>query len=230
MNFNKRSTGEPGGVTGIDVAGHELTHGVTQETCGLNYSFESGAMNESLSDIMGKSVQFVAKPNDINWQMSNDMNWIIRDLSNPNAQGQPDTYKGNLWYTGSGDNGGVHYNSGVGNFMFYLLVNGGTGTNDKGSVYTVTGIGLSKADQIIYRTQSVYLVPTSQYADWRTAAIAAVGDLYGGASPEANSVKNAFYAVGIGTDSTGCEAPSGLGAINITTTSATLKWAHPAQV
>ena len=227
MNFNKRSTGEPGGVTGIDVTGHELTHGVTQETCGLNYSFESGAMNESLSDIMGKSVQFTAKPNDINWLMSNDMNWIIRDMSNPNAQGQPDTYKGTLWYTGSGDNGGVHYNSGVGNFMFYLLVNGGTGTNDKGSNYAVSGIGLAKADQIIYRSQTVYLTPTSQYADWRTACINGATDLYGGASPEANAVKNAFYAVGIGTDSTGCEAPGGLTAINITTTSATLKWSAP---
>jgi Zn-dependent metalloprotease len=59
------------------LQGHELTHGVTQESCNLDYSYESGAINESLSDIMGKSVQFWAKPDDINWQLSNDMNWII---------------------------------------------------------------------------------------------------------------------------------------------------------
>jgi Zn-dependent metalloprotease len=226
MNFLSRCNGNPGGVTAIDVAGHELTHGVTQETCGLIYAYESGAMNESLSDIMGKSVQFIAKPDDINWELSNDMNWVIRNLSNPNAEGQPDTYKGLFWFTGDGDNGGVHYNSGVGNFMFYLLVTGGTGTNDKGNNYSVAAIGLSKADQIIYRSQSVYLTENSQYADWRTACVAAATDLYGGTSQETNSVKNAFYAVGIGSDSTGCDAPGGLTATSITKTTATLKWAE----
>ena len=80
MNFNKRSNSasNPGGVTGIDVTGHELTHGVTQAESGLNYSKEPGAMNESMSDIMGKSVQFWSKPGDVNWLLSNDMNWIIR--------------------------------------------------------------------------------------------------------------------------------------------------------
>jgi len=224
MHFCKRSTNEAGGVTGIDVTGHELTHGVTQETCGLLYSYESGAINESLSDIMGKSVQFWSKPTDINWQLSNDMNWIIRDMSNPNLLFQPDTYKGTYWYTGSGDNGGVHYNSGVGNFMFYLLVNGGSGTNDKGNAYNVTALGLSKADQIIYRSQTVYLISTSQYVDWRVACINAATDLYGASSNEVAQVKNAFYAVGIGSSADGCDAPTGLSASNITENSATLNW------
>ncbi|QEC67871.1 T9SS type A sorting domain-containing protein [Panacibacter ginsenosidivorans] len=224
MHFCKRSTNEGGGVTGIDVTGHELTHGVTQATCGLVYSYESGAMNESLSDIMGKSVQFWSKPTDINWQLSNDMNWIIRDISNPNLLGQPDTYKGTYWYTGFGDNGGVHYNSGVGNFMFYLLVNGGTGTNDIGNAYTVGALGLEKADQIIYRSQSVYLVSTSQYIDWRTACVNAASDLYGATSNEVDQVKNAFYAVGLGSSSTGCDYPVGLAASNITKSGATISW------
>lgn len=224
MNFCKRSTNEPGGVTAIDITGHELTHGVTQETCGLLYSYESGAMNESLSDIMGKSVQFWAKPDDVNWLLSNDMNWIIRNMSNPNAEGQPDTYLGINWYTGSGDNGGVHYNSGVGNFMFYLLVAGGNGTNDNGDAYKVVPVGLSEADQIIYRCQTVYLTSTSQYADWRIAAISSATDLYGASSQEVLEVKNAFHAVGIGSDSSGCDAPGGLLAKNITKTAAKLKW------
>ncbi|MBS1746576.1 MAG: M4 family metallopeptidase [Bacteroidetes bacterium] len=197
MNFGIRSTNSKG-VTGIDVTGHELTHGVTQYTSGLIYSNESGAMNESMSDIMGKSVQFVAKPNDKNWKMSNDMGWIIRDMSNPKSQGQPDTYLGNKWYSGSSDNGGVHTNSGVGNFMFYLLVDGGSGTNDNGDSYNVSSIGLGKADKIIYRTETVYLTPTSQYNDWREACVNAATDLYGANSKEVKQVKNAWHAVGVG--------------------------------
>ena len=227
MNFNKRSTGAGGGVTGIDVTGHELTHGVTQTTSGLNYSGESGAMNESMSDIMGKSVQFWSKSTDISWQLSNDMNWIIRDMSNPNARSQPDTYKGALWYSGLNDNGGVHTNSGVGNFMFYLLVTGGSGTNDIGSSYSVTGIGLAEADQIIYRSETVYLSPTSKYADWRTACINAATDLYGTGSNEVTQVQNAWYAVGIGTAGEGgvsCGTPTGLASSSVTNTSATVNW------
>lgn len=226
MNYNKRSNGAPGGVTGIDVTGHELTHGVTQTTSALNYSGEPGAINESMSDIMGKSVQFWAKPTDINWLMSNDMNWIIRDMSNPNAQGQPDTYKGTYWYTGTNQNVLVHTNSGVGNYMFYLLVNGGSGTNDIGNAYSVTGLGLSKADQIIYRSETVYLVSTSSYSAWRTACINAATDLYGAGSPEVTSVQNAFYAVGIGTagGGGGCSTPAGLASSSITSTSATVSW------
>jgi bacillolysin len=227
MNYGKRSTGAAGGVTGIDVTGHELTHGVTQSESNLNYSKEPGAMNESMSDIFGKSVQFWSKPSDVNWKLSNDMNWIIRDMSNPNAEGQPDTYKGTYWATSSADNYGVHTNSGVGNFMFYLLVTGGSGTNDKGSSYSVTGIGLTEADAILYRTNTVYLVPTSQYADWRTACINAATDLYGSTSNEVVQVENAWYAVGIGTAGGGggsCNIPTGLASSSITSSSATVSW------
>jgi hypothetical protein len=185
-------------------------------------------MNESMSDIMGKSVQFWSKPSDVNWLMSNDMNWIIRSMSNPNSQGQPDTYKGTNWYTGTADNGGVHTNSGVGNFMFYLLVTGGSGTNDIGNGFSVTGIGLAKADQILYRSETVYLSPTSKYADWRTACVNAATDLYGSGSNEVTQVQNAWYAVGVGTAGGGggsCGTPTGLASSSITNTSATVSWA-----
>lgn len=196
MNYGKIS-GTQKGVTGIDVTGHELTHGVTQYTSGLVYQNESGAMNESMSDIMGKSVQFFAKPADIDWRLSNDMNWFIRDMSNPNAYQQPDTYQGTYWQTGGGDNGGVHTNSGVGNFMFYLLVTGGSGTNDKGFAYNVQGIGLAAADQILYRSGAVYLTSNSKYIDWRTACIHAATDLYGPTSNQVQQVKNAWDAVNV---------------------------------
>ena len=224
MNFCKRSNGNAGGVTGIDVCGHELTHGVTQETCDLVYSYESGAINESLSDIMGKSVQFWAKPADSSWVLSNDMAWELRDLSNPSRLSQPDTYKGAFWISSSFDLGGVHTNSGVGNFMFYLLAHGGTGINDNGDAYDVKSIGLGKATQIIYRSQAFYLTPTSQYYDWRVACISAATDLYGSASAEVSQVKNAFYAVGIGPDANGCDAPYQLQTTDTTRNAVLLSW------
>jgi Zn-dependent metalloprotease len=198
MHFGIRSGATPAGVCALDVTAHELTHGLTQFTSNLNYSYESGAINESMSDIMGKSVQFWSKPDNINWVLSNDMNWSIRNLSNPNQFSHPDTYHGSYWYGGTGDNGGVHTNSGVGNYMFYLLVSGGSGINDLGNAFTVSGLGLTKADAIIYRSETVYLTPTSQYADWRTACINAATDLYGAGSNEVIQVQNAWYAVGVG--------------------------------
>lgn len=224
MYFCKRSNGTPGGVTSIDVTGHELTHGFTQSASDLAYVNESGAMNESISDIMGKSVQFWAKPNDINWKLGNSMNWIIRDMANPNAYQQPDTYNGTYWYGSDGD---VHTNSGVGNFMFYLLVTGGSGTNDKGNAYSVSGIGLAKADQIIYRTNNMYLTPTAKYANWRTACIRAATDLYGAYSNEVVQVQNAWYAVGVGEKPVVCTSvltPTNLTATNVTANGATISW------
>jgi Zn-dependent metalloprotease len=217
MNYGKRAwagANNGKGVTGIDITGHELTHGVTQNTSALVYSYESGAINESMSDIMGKSVQFWSKPTDIDWRLSNDMHWFIRDMSNPNAFSQPDTYHGTFWQTAGGDNGGVHTNSGVGNFMYYLLVTGGSGTNDIGSAFNVQGIGIAEAEQIIYRTETVYLTTNSQYADWRTACINAATDLYGASSNEVKQVKNAWYAVGIGSSGDGYCASAGLSTAN----------------
>lgn len=109
--------------------------------------------------------------------------------------------------------------------MFYLLVTGGSGTNDIGNAFSVSGIGLAKADQIIYRTQTVYLTSTSQYADWRTACINAATDLYGAGSNEVIQVQNTWYAVGIGTaGGSSCTTPTGLAASSITNTSATFTW------
>jgi Zn-dependent metalloprotease len=238
MSFGNRST-NGNGIASIDIAGHELTHGFTEKTSNLVYNREPGAINESISDILGKSVQFYTKPDDINWNLGNDMNWEIRSMSNPNAFNQPDTYQGTYWYDAStsgcpfpfgplNDNCGVHYNSGVGNFMYYLLVTGGSGTNDKGNSYAVTGIGLAKAGQIIYRSNATYLTSTSKYADWRTACINAATDLYGAASDEVNQVKNAWYAVGVGTaGTTGCtpSVPTGLASTAISPTSTTVSWA-----
>jgi hypothetical protein len=184
-------------LTTIDITAHELTHGLTDFTADLVYSYESGALNESFSDIFGAAVEAEASPNKSRWLMGEDIGHI-RDMANPNAKGHPDTYKGTNWYFGSGDNGGVHYNSGVLNHWFYLLSEGKSGTNDNGDSFTVNSITIEKAAKVAFRMLSVYLSANSQYADARVAGIQAAKDLYGAGSNEEIQVTNAFYAVGVG--------------------------------
>jgi PKD repeat protein len=119
-------------------------------------------------------------------------------MSNPNAYGDPDTYHGQNWSFSSQDNGGVHTNSGVQNFWFYLLATGGSGVNDIGHNYSVEGVGLDAAGAIAYRNLTTYLGVNSQYDDARFYAIQAAYDLYGPCSQEAASTANAWHAVGIG--------------------------------
>ncbi len=183
-------------LTALDVIGHEIVHGLTSNTADLVYSGESGAMNEAFSDIFGTAIEFYSKTG--NWSVGEDMGLVIRSMSNPNSYGDPDTYQGTNWYTGSADYGGVHTNSGVLNYWFYLLSVGGSGTNDKGTAYSVTGIGIDKAAAIAFRTLTVYMVSTSKYADGRTLSIKAAQDLYGVGSEEVTQVTNAWNAVGVG--------------------------------
>ncbi len=185
-------------LTTLDIAGHEISHGVTEFTSNLNYSYQSGALNESFSDCIGTAIEFYGKPGTANWLVGSEIGETFRSMSNPNAYGQPDTYLGTNWYTGSGDNGGVHYNSGVMNYWFYLLSQGGSGTNDNGNSFSVVAQGLAKAAAITYRMNAVYLTPTSQYADARTYAIQSAIDLYGACSNEVIATTNAWYAVGVG--------------------------------
>ena len=181
----------------VDVTGHEITHGLTSRTANLVYQYESGALNESFSDIFGTAVEFYANSSP-NWTLGEKSGLIIRDMSNPNARNHPDTYNGNFWYNGGGDNGGVHFNSGVQNFWFYLLSVGGTGTNDLGVAYTVQGIGIDKAAKIAFRNLTVYMTNNSNYTNARVGAISAATDLYGAGSNEVTQVTNAWCAVGVG--------------------------------
>ncbi len=185
-------------LTALDIAGHEITHAVTQYSSNLAYSNESGAMNEGFSDIFGTAIEFYARPSRANWTIGEDIGASFRSMASPKLFSQPDTYKGTNWYTGTADNGGVHTNSGVLNKWFYLLSVGGSGTNDKGTVYNVTGINIDKAGAIAYRLNTFYLVSTSTYADARTKGIKAAEDLYGVGSAEATQTANAWTAVGVG--------------------------------
>jgi Zn-dependent metalloprotease/subtilisin-like proprotein convertase family protein len=203
-------------LTELDICAHELTHGVTEYSSNLVYSYESGALNESFSDIFGISVDFYAKPATANWLIGDltytpsTPNDALRYMNNPNLGGQPDTYLGTSWYTGAGDNGGVHYNSGVQNFWYYLLTVGGTGINDNGFAYSVTGIGITKASKIAYRTNSFYLTSGSQYADAGFYSIKSANDLYGNCSVETFAVKNAWDAVGVAVASLNSNATASI--------------------
>ncbi|WP_310991599.1 M4 family metallopeptidase [Aequorivita marina] len=193
-----------GPLVSLDICGHEITHGVTEYSANLVYSYQSGALNESFSDIFGESIEkYASGTND--WLMGDDIGaggsgGALRSMSNPNAYGDPDTYQGTNWYSGSGDSGGVHINSGVQNFWFYVLSVGRSGTNDIGNSYSVSGIGMDKAAAIAYRNLTVYLNANSQYSDARNGAIQAAIDLYGAGSPEEIATTNAWYAVGVGSE------------------------------
>ncbi len=184
----------------LDIIAHEFTHAVTGSSAALVYENESGALNESFSDIFGEAIEnYSLGSND--WLVGDDRtNGAIRSLSNPSASpyNDPDTYLGTNWKTGTGDNGGVHSNSGVQNFWFYLLVQGGSGTNDNSDAYSVSGIGLGAASAIASRNLITYLGTGSGYSDARTNAIQAAIDLYGACSNEVKQTTNAWYAVGVG--------------------------------
>ncbi|MBT8327485.1 MAG: M4 family metallopeptidase, partial [Bacteroidia bacterium] len=190
-------------LTSIDVCGHEIAHAVTTNSAGLIYRYESGALNESFSDIFGNAIEYYADSTQFNWRVGEDILVSgngIRNMANPNTHGDPDTYLGTSWYAGTGDNGGVHTNSGVQNFWFYLLTEGGNGTNDNSDVYSVDSLGIAKAEAIAYRNLTVYLTRSSDYAEARYYAIQSAADLFGQCSDEVIATTNAWYACGVGDE------------------------------
>ncbi|MCX6273955.1 MAG: PKD domain-containing protein [Bacteroidetes bacterium] len=182
-------------LTSLEIAGHEISHGVTERTSGLIYSDESGAMNEGFSDCMGNSIRYYGKGGIIDWGIGDEIGGTpFRDMSDPNLYQNPDCYNGTYWNAPNE----VHNNSGVLNFWYYLLATGGSGTNDLGNAYSVTGITIAKAEQICYRMNAVYLFPSATYADARQWAIQAAIDLYGPCTPEVEATADAWHAVGVG--------------------------------
>lgn len=182
----------------LDIIGHEFTHGVTGTTAELVYSGESGAINESLSDIFGTVIESITLSTSNDYLVGEDRtSGAIRSLSNPNQHSQPDTYQGSFWYTGALDNGGVHINSGVMNYWFYLISNGGSGTNDNGNAFTVATISQNEAAFITYQSY-YFMTSTTNYTDVRNATLTSAKTYYGNCSYEAYQVANAWYAVGVG--------------------------------
>lgn len=211
--------GQPGyfnPFVSLDVAGHEYSHLMVSRTANLAYQAESGALNESFADMFGAAIEFYSGITP-NWNIGEGIPnpalgfTFLRSMSNPNsgpaalASQQPDTYLGTYWastappYNDNNDQGGVHTNSGVGNYWFYLLSVGGSGTNDFGTNFNVTGITIQKAERIAYRTLATYLTANSGYANAYTSSKQAAIDLYGAGSNELQQVENAWCAVGLGS-------------------------------
>ena len=184
-------------LTSVDVCAHEVGHAVCETTANLVYANESGALNEAFSDIWGACVEYHFDPTKQIWLIGEDIDLVrpsLRSMSNPNAEDCPDTYQGNFWDPGQG----VHTNSGVFNHWFYLLSVGGTGTNDNGTPFAVTGITIEKAAKIAYRSEWLYMTPNTDYRTAVRLTMQCAVDLYGLSSPEATAVANAWRAVGLG--------------------------------
>ncbi|MEU2620023.1 M4 family metallopeptidase [Streptomyces sp. NPDC007157] len=194
-------------LTSLDVAGHEMSHGVTSNTAGLNYSGESGGLNEATSDIFGTGVEFYAA------NSSDVGDYLIGEKININGDGTPLRYmdqpskdggSANYWSSSVG-NLDVHYSSGVANHFFYLLSEGSGAKTINGVSYNsptyngsaVTGIGRDKALQIWYKALTTYFTSTTNYKSARTGTLSAAAALYGSGSTEYNAVAAAWTAVNV---------------------------------
>ncbi|MFJ6616351.1 M4 family metallopeptidase [Kitasatospora sp. NPDC091335] len=196
-------------LTELDVAGHEMSHGVTSATANLTYSGESGGLNEATSDIFGTMVEFSANiPTD-------NPDYLIGELIDINGNGTPLRYmdkpskdgaSADYWSSTVG-NKDVHYSSGVANHFFYLLSEGSGAKVINGVSYdsptqgniAVTGIGRDKAAAIWYRALTTYMTSNTNYAAARTATEKAATDLYGAGSAELAAVGTAWAGVNVGT-------------------------------
>ncbi|MBZ4409902.1 M4 family metallopeptidase [Myxococcus sp. XM-1-1-1] len=206
MNYGDGDGDQFGSLTTLDIAGHEITHGLTERTAGLQYRNESGALNEAMSDIMGVGVEWYASQRNeavkFDWTVGEDTFTPnngddtdgLRDLSNPSSDGMsPDHYSKR--YTGWQDNGGVHINSGIPNNAFYLLSEGGK--NRTSGVEVKDGIGIEKGLKIYSRALNFYMTPTTNFAQAKEATYKAAQDLYGKDSVEAQKVLESWGAVGV---------------------------------
>lgn len=188
-----------GVMTTVDAAGHELTHAVTERESGLFSSGESGGLNESISDIFAANIEAW-----VDGGINADTWKIGEDFITPGVPGDAERYMDDPaadnasldFYTPTAGNRDVHYQCGISNLAYVLLVQGGTHPRGRTAI-VVPGIGMSKAEQIFYRAQTTYLLPGSKFLDARNLTVQAATDLYG--SIEANAVSSAWAAVGVGT-------------------------------
>lgn len=193
----------------IDIGGHEFAHGFIRQVSGIGGFGESGALNESFSDIFGFLIERFSFPNDFNWLVGEDAlagTGFERSLANPGeiifppledrpAMGSPNVFEGQRWYNGDGNRGGIHINCGPQNRWFNLLSVGGV---EPETGIAVQGIGIDQAARIVFFSLSHFIQNNSLYADARNGAIAAARILFGPCSFEVIQTTNAWAAVGVG--------------------------------
>ena len=201
-------------LTSLDVAAHEMSHGVTENTAGLIYSGEAGGLNEATSDIFGTAVEFFAS------NSADVGDYLIGEKININGNGTPLRYMDkpskdgssqDCWST-STKNLDPHYSSGPLNHWFYLASEGSGAKTVNGVSYnsptcngsSVTGAGRDAIEKIWYRTLSTKLTSTSTYASARNGAIASAKELYGASSAQCAAVESAFSAINVAAGSESC--------------------------
>jgi bacillolysin len=176
----------------LDVVAHEMTHAVDENEANLVYEFQSGALNESMSDAFGAFIESYSQASKFDWLMGEDV-WTprvagdaLRDMANPSKYGDPDHMSKFVVSpnTQAGDWGGVHTNSGIPNKACYLIASN-------------SNVGIVKAEQIYYRALANYLISTSNFHDARVALVQSATDLYGASSAEVAAVNAAWTAVGV---------------------------------
>lgn len=189
--WNGENTNYCEGMASDDVVAHEWGHAYTQYTSNLIYEYEPGALNESFSDIWGETVDLINnyqdedEDNSLRTAMNNSVRWVVgedieafsgalRDMSDPTIYGSPGKVTDSNYWCSSGDNGGVHFNSGIPNHAYALMVDGGSYNGQ-----TITGIGFTKAAHIFWRVQSEYLTQTSGFSTFSDAIVASCDDLIG---------------------------------------------------
>ncbi|GGV93686.1 peptidase M4 [Streptomyces gelaticus] len=206
-------------LTSLDVAAHEMSHGVTAATANLVYSGESGGLNEATSDIFAAGVEFYSNTT------QDPGDYLVGEKIDINGDGTPLRYMDkpskdgaskDAWYSGIG-NIDVHYSSGPANHFFYLLSEGSGAKVINGVSYDsptsdglpVTGIGRDKAEKIWFKALTTKFTSTTNYAAARTGTLAAAGELYGTTSAEYKAVGDAWAAINVGTRDGGNPDPGG---------------------
>lgn len=188
-------------LTTLTVVGHEFAHGFTGTTSELIYRNESGAINESISDCLGKALEYEYDFDNFTWFIGDkflinpDEDQPFRNMEDPNTRNDPQYYGGVSWQFGDGAS--VHTNSGVMNYWFYLLVDGKADMNEVGYEYDVASIGMDKATQIVFSLNAGYLTEGSGYVDCMYKSLLVCDDLFGANSMEKAAVIEAWKAVGI---------------------------------
>ncbi|MFD4507936.1 M4 family metallopeptidase [Streptomyces sp. NPDC058457] len=195
-------------LTALDVAAHEMSHGVTAATAGLTYSGESGGLNEATSDIFAAAVEFYENlPADV-------PDYLVGEKIDINGNGTPLRYMDKPSKDGASSDywssslGGldVHYSSGPANHLFYLLSEGSGAKTVNGVAYDsptydgrpVAGIGIDNAQRVWYRALTTYMTSSTNYAGARTATLQAAADLFGAYSPSYLAVADAWAAINVG--------------------------------
>ncbi len=203
MNYGDGDGRTSGPLTTLDIAGHEITHGLTERTAGLIYRNESGGLNEAMSDIMGTGVEWYASQQNsavaFDWSMGEDAWTPTNGDPNDALRYMDDPTKDNYsidHYSNYPKQTEVHGSSGIANNAFYLLVNGGTNRTSQQTVEG--GIGMEKGLKIYYRALNHYMTPSTTFAQAREATVKAATDLYGADSAEVAKVRESWSAVGVG--------------------------------